>query len=578
MRSSSNSKVNAAVPNFGAAVFYFQGTLMNRFAWSMSTALLLCANFATAAPVKPAAIVDGHVIPMDEIVLTSVRQDRDYVVDQMIQAFVIDRESQRRKIVVSNKEIDARVAEFAKGVAPATVDATLKLHQMSMSELRDAFRVAIERDRLTAGAVKPTRMVHCRQVHLRCSPDGAPKSATGAKYTPDEAKALLEAVAAKVESGGDFGALAGQYGDKDTVDLGVLYDRMLNVDAPVLEAGLKLKAGQITREPVKTSDGYCLIQAVSTSAHHPLAENGLYKAAVVAYRKTQAMFLQPKIVGDLIAKCKITYAKDTDLVDGRPLPKVAAVVDGHPIPMSTVARKCVTNVGHTAVNIAVENYVVDRECKRRGITASDAEIDAQVDTLRKRIVPETIEEGLRAHHQTMAGLRHDFRQQIERSKLVMETIAVPAMAHALVIFARSEDPGPEAHPSVFTKDAAELKLEGVLAQFDHGAPFDVLAQRNSDLPNGGDIGIVFDGVRGVDTAMVQSALSTAPGDTSHVPMQTYGGWFLLKTVSTSQYHPASEDAAYASAAQAYRDAQAEMLAPQYVNNLVAKSKVVNYLP
>jgi len=557
---------------------------MNRFAWSMSTALFLSAHLAGASPtlaaatVKPAAVVDGHVIPMDQIVLTSVRQDRDYVVDQMIQAFVIDRESRKRKIVVSGKEIDARVAEFAKGVAPATVGATLKLHQMSMAELRDAFRVAIERDRLTSAAVKPTRMVRCRQIHVRCTPDGVPKSVTGAKYTSDEAKMLLESLAAKVNSGADFGALAAQYGDKGTIDLGVLYNQMLNVDAAVLDAGLKLKAGQMTPTPIKTSDGYCLIQTVSTSDSHPSTENALYKSADQTYRKTQAMFVQPKVVGDLISKCKITYAKDTDLIDGRPLPKVAAIVDGHPIPMSTVARKCVANVGHTATNIAIENYLVDRECKKRGITASDTEIDAQVDILRKRIAPETIEEGLKAHHEIMAGLRHDFRQQIERAKLVIDSIAVPHMVHALVIFAKSDDQGPEAHPSVFTKDPAELKLEGVLAQFDHGAPFDVLAKRNSEMPNGGDVGIVYDGVNGVDTAMVQSALSTAPGETTHQPIKTYGGWFLLKTVSTSQYHPANEDAAYVAAAQTYRDGQAQMLAPQYVNKLVAQSKVINYLP
>src|SRR3569833_2837995 len=167
---------------------------MNRFAWSMSTALLLCAQILPLTPVmgkpkdrtiKPAAVVDGHVVPMDQVVRTALRLDRDHVVDQMIQAFVIDREAKRRGIVVTPADIDARVAESAEPLA------LIRRHQMSMTDLRDACRVAIEGERLTDATIPAGRLVHCRQILLRCSPDGVPKSDSGAPYTQQEAKVLL---------------------------------------------------------------------------------------------------------------------------------------------------------------------------------------------------------------------------------------------------------------------------------------------------------------------------------------------------------------------------------------------------
>lgn len=567
----------------------------------MSTALVLCisaaafsssfqgtcpsvSNRTAASPPTGkvvAAIVDGHVIPMEGIALTCVREDRDYVVDEMIQAFVVEREAKRRGMIAGEGEIDKRVDEFRKAIAPSTVSATLVQHQMTMAELRDAFRVAIESDELTAVRVaKPSRMVHCLAIRLRCTPDGVPKSVSGAKYTADEAAKALRDIQNQLDGGADFGALAAQYGEPGSSDLGVLYDKMLNVDSAVLSAGLSLGKGEITKEPLKTSDSYYILKAVSTSDDHPKAEDGFYADALQAYRKTQIMFLQPKVIGDLIAKCKITYLKDAELVEGKPLPPVAATVDGHPIPMSVVERKCVANVGHRAANIAIEDYVVDRECTRCGITVSNAEIDGQVDVLRRRIAPETIQEGLAAHHTTMTGLRQDFRQQIERTKLVSGEIKSTTMVHARVIFLRSDDASPgAAQPAGFEPGSdPQKRLVDIQARIAGGASFDDLADQYSEMGDKGDVGIVYTGVSGVDTAVVDTALKMKPGDVTPEPVKTYGGYFLLRAVSTSDQHPVDEDAAYASTLSAYREQQADMRAPQYVNELVAQAKVVNYLP
>jgi parvulin-like peptidyl-prolyl isomerase len=528
-----------------------------------------------------AAIVDGHPIPMDEIVVKSVLLNREFVVDRKIEAFVVHREAKRRGLEASDAQIDARIAVYRKSIAPSTVAAQLKLHHTSMAEFREMFRVAIERDAITAAAIQPSYMVHCRQILLRCGQDGVPKSVSGAQYTSEEAKTLLADIVNKLSMGADFGALAAQYGDPGKTDLGVLYDRtVMDVDSSALEAALHLKKGEITPQPIKTQDGYCLIQAVSTGEDHPKTEDQLYATASQECRKVQMMFLQPEIVEHLINQSKISYTKDSEIVAGKPLPVNAAVINGHPIPMSEVERECVSNYGREAMNIAIENYVVDRECKRRGISVQPSEIDHQIEILRKAIAPKTIEQGMAMHHTTMAGLREDFRQLIEREKLVIDTISPPSMVHAQVIFVKSDGSGPNqgAQPADFAKNNAPIqRLADIRSQIDQGKSFDDLAKQYSEMGNKGDLGILYSGASNVDTAMLNTALKMKCGEITPAPIQTYGGYFLLRVVSTDKAHPTDENFAYAQALKHYKTQQADLIAPQAVIELVNKSKVVNYL-
>jgi len=152
------------------------------------------------------------------------------------------------------------------------------------------------------------------------------------------------------------------------------------------------------------------------------------------------MFLAPKAVVGLVDKSHIIFAKDEDIVSGKPLPANAAVIDGHAIPMNEVVEKCLANSGPKTVDILVQNYVVDRECERLGIIVSEAEIDQRVNKLRQQLAPHTIEEGLTLHHTTMAGLRYDFRQEIERTKLVFDKVPPTRMVHARVILVKRIPP------------------------------------------------------------------------------------------------------------------------------------------
>jgi hypothetical protein len=93
----------------------------------------------------------------------------------------------------------------------------------------------------------------------------------------------------------------------------------------------------------------------------------------------------------------------------------------------------------------------------------------------------------------------------------------------------------------------------------------------------GDIGLLYEGRQGTDTAMLNTALAMNKGEMSPNPVKTYNGYFLLQAISTGECHPSEEDTAYAEAMANYREQRAQSLIPQAIVDLIKKSKVVYYV-
>jgi parvulin-like peptidyl-prolyl isomerase len=536
------------------------------------------ANAGTIVP-GAAAMVDDHVIPMEDVIATCLLKNRSYVIDQMVQSYVLDRECEKRGVTVNESEIDKRVADLRASLAPSTLEETLTLHHMTIAELRHAFKQSIEKPLLIADQIKPVKMVHCRKILVRFNSveNTAPTSAKN--RTEAKALALMKDIRNRFQAGEKFENLVSQYSESAPSDgkgdLGVLYENMLGTEAPLLTAAMTLNKGEMS-EPIKTTDGYCLIQAFSTRDDHPGTENTLYQDAEKASRDLQMMFLAPKAIVGLIDKSQITFAKDEDIVSGKPLPANAAVIDGHAIPMNEVVEKCLANSGPKTIDILVQNYVVDRECERLGITVSDVEIDQHVNKLRQQLTPHTIEEGLALHHTTMTGLRNDFRQEIERTKLVFDKVPPTRMVHARVILVKMDSAG-ESGPARNDAEAAKL-IANIQDQLKAGKSFEELAGKYSEPGNrGGDLGILYDDMQGMDTAILNAALKMKAGEISSSAGKTQNAYFLLQVTSDTDTHPENEKTAYADASRICREQKAQRLIPEAIVALIKKSKVIYYV-
>lgn len=489
---------------------------------------------ASHGPAGVAAEADGHPILLRDVASLCLRRDRAAVIDQMVQDYVLERACAQAGIKVSGAEVDAEVAALRQRVAPLTLEAVLAEHQTTMPMLRASIIRKIQRRDIVAGQVAPVKMVHCRAIFLRSAPPGAPAAVAGTTRSEAAAAVLMSAVQARLRAGKDFGTLADQYSEASPKtpggDFGIVYPGLHDTDPAVVQAALALDKNGIS-PPIKSYNGCWLLQAVSTDADRTPAEAGVYRAARNTYVDEQSQFLSPAYIVGLIERSHLTFATDLDCdpPPGRALPAAAATVDGHVIPMSEVAARCLAADGPHTVDILVQNYLVDQECRRRHLAVPATEIDRRIAALSKLIAPHTLAEGLRARHMTEAELRSNFQQDRERVLLVEDRIPPPKMAHCRAV------------------------------------------------QGGADLGIFYPGIRDVETAVLDAGLALNAGETTAHPLKIATGDTAIQCLSTLTHHPKSEDSAYAAALDAYKDQQAQMLTPQAVIALIKKRHVVYYV-
>lgn len=272
--------------------------------------------------------------------------------------------------------------------------------------------------------------------------------------------------------------------------------------------------------------------------------------------------------------------------DGTPAsrpPDTAAIVNGHTITLSQVTEIVMRQDAANITSNLIDNYLVDAECQKRGITVPQSLIDDSVNGLAKAIAPETLDEGLKQHHQTLAQLQDDIRHTLERDALVMDKVQPTHMVHCKAILIRFTAPNQQ-QPAQFTPhtDAEAIGIvTEVQKQLKAGKEFSALATQYSEdtysKDKGGDVGLTYDGAN-LDQDLIRSALSLKTGEITPTPVKVAYGYYLIQVVSTSDDHPKDEDSSYADAEEKYRRQQAEYLVPQYLKDLRAQAKIVNYIP
>jgi len=522
---------------------------------------------------------------MSDVIDTCLRTERSYVVDQLVQDYVVDRECAKRGIIVSDADIDKAVKTLRKNLAPSTLEQAIAAHHSSMEYVRNAFKEKLERVQLVEDQVPDAKIVHCRAIVIRFAASGMPASVAGTTRTAEEAQALIKDIQTQITQGKDFGNLADKYTEaaqkNDKGDYGMIYSGESNTDNSLITVALSLIKGEIYPGSVKLGTSYALVQAVSTNDDHGVDEDGAYAIAKTAYKQQQAQFIYPQFVVDLINKSKITFASDDDIntSSGKPLPDAAAVVDGHPIPMQAVLSKCIEEDGPQTVDTFVQNYLVDQECKRRHIVVTDAQIDQRINDLTNQIKPHTMDEALKSRHTTLANLRYDFKQEIERSRLVIDRVPSTKIVHCraiTILFAPADGSQSPGGATRSEADALALiqKIQNQLAQ---GKDFGELADQYTEAspkPSHGDLGMLWATINGVETPILDAGLAMDKGGITPKPIKIINGYCLVQTVSTNSNHPKSEDRTYADAVHRYKEQQAPTLETTEIVDLIKKSKIV----
>jgi peptidyl-prolyl cis-trans isomerase SurA len=266
-------------------------------------------------------------------------------------------------------------------------------------------------------------------------------------------------------------------------------------------------------------------------------------------------------------------AGDTARAGEQRVESIAAVVGGEPVFQSEVDEQLYLFLAQSgarpdsAAAVGLRKEVLDKiideklivqEAKRKQVTLTDAEIDAQVNQAivdaKERVGGEEGFAGeLRKEGITEAELRERYRGEIRRQMLANQLLrrelnlkleVTPAEAEAYFKTNPKEFPTKPAEmhvalvlipiePDPAAKAAARKRAEETLARIQKGESFTRVAQEVSEDPatraSGGDLG--FFGRGDLDTTFTAAALALRPGQLSGV-VETQFGYHLIRVEET----------------------------------------------
>jgi len=262
---------------------------------------------STVHPNDPIATVNGISIPVSSVEAMAMR-DPDTVnpiIEKLADDCLIDQEAKRQNAEATPDEIEGRKEQLMALNKVASLNNLLNIHHETMSDLEHDLRVWIETVKLLTPNAKPPEIMQIRFILVRVAPSGQAPSPSSVSRSDAEALVIIQNIKAKINEGANFDALAKDVSEdamaKETGgDLGFVYDGS-PFDPGALAAALTLKKpGETIAAPVRTSDGYCLIQLVTTADLHPASQNAAYANIAVSIRSRSVTSAQiQSLVTDL---------------------------------------------------------------------------------------------------------------------------------------------------------------------------------------------------------------------------------------------------------------------------------------
>jgi peptidyl-prolyl cis-trans isomerase C len=232
-----------------------------------------------------------------------------------------------------------------------------------------------------------------------------------------------------------------------------------------------------------------------------------------------------------------------------------------------------------------------QETRARQVTVPDAEVDKELDAIRRRFPDEqAFSAALKAQQLTLDEVRRDIRQDLEVSKLMDAEVAAKVAVDAAAVKAFYDE-----HPERFreeeavrashilirvppeadaqAKARARGEAEAILKALRGGADFATLARERSQdgsAANGGDLGFFTRGQTA--PAFEAAAFALEVGQTSGV-VETPFGFHVIKLFERRPARLAPFDAVQAEIAAYLRDERRQALADAFIAGLRAKARV-----
>ncbi len=219
--------------------------------------------------------------------------------------------------------------------------------------------------------------------------------------------------------------------------------------------------------------------------------------------------------------------------------EVVATVNGTDIMKDQYYEEMVRTGGGPTLDYMIENELVRQEAKKAGIQVSEADVDAEVETVKSSFgSDEMFEQALAQFGTTEADLRKDLEMQVMIRKLLEPKVAVTDEDVADFYEANKDMYAEEetvraSHILVKTKEEAETLLK----ELEGGADFAALAKEHTldtmTKDVGGDLDYFPRGV--MDKAFEEAAFTLAVGETSGAVETSYG-FHIIKVTDHKEAH------------------------------------------
>ena len=246
-----------------------------------------------AQPSDTIATVNGRRIPASAVQSMLLRDPSIVtpIIDQLVNDSLIDQEAERLRVTPTRDEMEGRKEQLMDLNQLTHLDGILRRHHETMADLEHDIRIWIETVKLLTPATKQPRMVQIRHILIRVTPAGGSALPSLQAHTDAEALAIVQNIQGQIKAGNKFNSLAKEYSEdlatrENGGSLGVAYEGGPFEDGPLMAALALTESGEMAA-PVKTPEGYDLIQAVNTGTRHPASENALYANVAIEFRARQ---------------------------------------------------------------------------------------------------------------------------------------------------------------------------------------------------------------------------------------------------------------------------------------------------
>ena len=238
----------------------------------------------------------------------------------------------------------------------------------------------------------------------------------------------------------------------------------------------------------------------------------------------------------------------------------------------------------------IDRELLKQEAEKRGIKADDAEVNAQLDAVKKGTTPENFANSLKQMNMTEPALKDYFASQLAMKKLIDKELA-----SKIVVTPEEVKAFYDGNPDVFKtpemvrashilvkvdktataeeKAKALEKIKGIQKRIQGGEDFAKVAKEVSDCPskdNGGDLNFFQKGQ--MVPPFENAAFSMKPGETSDI-VETEFGYHIIKLTDKKDAGTMSFDEVKPRIEQHLKSEKMSQEFPKYIETFKSKAKI-----